>query len=358
MALLRVSLVTLGDPAALTGGYLYHRRMAAAATTNNATLSFISFPDQRFPFPALAGPSVARQIHKQRPDVVALDSIAAAFVAPWLRRFPGPLAAIIHQSPGGIGHGAIRSLVQRKLDLVAYRRCDRIMVASETLIDELTNHGVKPEKIVFVAPGRDVATTKDVVLDLRRGRKSAALCVANWSEHKGIVELLRALTTVPEPLCTLHLVGDEDVDPRYTERIERTSRAWRSGREGGSTRPLPSEEVGAMYRAADMFVLPSMREAYGTVYGEAMAAGLPVVGWNLGNLAHLARQERDGFLLDPGDVAGLARAITKLSEDGKLRDRMSHSARERADSFPTWNESADLFFSVLRALVELEEVIS
>lgn len=352
MAFLRVALVTLGDPAALTGGYLYHRRMATAATTNNATLSFISFPDQRFPFPALAGPSVARQIHKQRPDVVALDSIAAAFVAPWLRRFPGPLAAIIHQSPGGIGHGAVRNLVQRKLDLVAYRRCDRIMVASETLIDELTNHGVKLETIVFVAPGRDVATIKDVALDLRRGRNSAALCVANWSEHKGIVELLRALTTVPEPLCTLHLVGDEDVDPRYTERIgellARGDLAGKVVRHG----PLPSEEVGAMYRAADMFVLPSMREAYGTVYGEAMAAGLPVVGWNLGNLAHLARQERDGFLLDPGDVAGLARAITKLSQDGELRDRMSHSARERADSFPTWNESANLFFSVLRALVE------
>jgi glycosyltransferase involved in cell wall biosynthesis len=352
VALLRVALATLGDPDALTGGYLYHRRMASAATTNNATLSFVSFPDRRFPFPALAGPSVARQIHKQRPDVVALDSIAAVFAAPWLRRFPGPLAAIIHQSPGGIGHGAFRHLVQRKLDLVAYRRCDRIMVASETLIDELMKHGVKPETIVFVPPGRDVAATKDAALDLRRGRKSAALCVANWNEHKGIVELLRAFTMVPEPLCTLHLVGDEDVDPRNTARVgellTRGDLAEKVVRHG----PLPPEEVGAMYRAADMFVLPSMREAYGTVYGEAMAAGLPVVGWNLGNLAHLARQGRDGFLLEPGDVPGLARAITKLGQDGELRDRMSRSATERADSFPTWNESADLFFSVLRALVE------
>jgi len=352
VTLLRVSLVTLGDPAALTGGYLYHRRMAAAATTNNAALSFVSYPDRRFPFPALAGPSVTRQIREQRPDVVALDSIAAVFAAPWLLRFPGPLAAIVHQSPGGIGHGAVRSLVQRKLDLVVYRRCDRIMVASETLIDELTKHGVKPEKIVFVAPGRDVAATRDASLDLRRGRKSAALCVANWSEHKGIVELLRAFAMVPEPLCTLHLVGDEDVDPRYTaevrELMARGDLAEKVARHG----PLPSEEVGAMYRAADMFVLPSMREAYGTVYGEAMAAGLPVVGWNLGNLAHLARHERDGFLLEPGDLAGLTEAIRKLSEDGMVRNRMSHSARERADSFPTWNESADLFFSVLRTLVK------
>jgi glycosyltransferase involved in cell wall biosynthesis len=352
VTLLRVALVTFGDPAALTGGYLYHRRMARAAHANDATLSFVSFSDRRFPLPVLAGPTVAGQVREQRPDVVALDSIAAAFAAPWLRRFPGPLAAIIHQIPGGIGHGAVRNLVQRKLDLVAYRRCDRIMVASETLIDELMKHGVKPESIVFVAPGRDVAATKGAALDLRRGRKAAALCVANWSEHKGIVELLRAFTMVPEPLCTLHLVGDEDVDPQYTaqvgELLARGDLAEKVVRHG----PLPSEEVGAMYRAADVFVLPSAQEAYGTVYGEAMAAGLPVVGWNLGNLAHLARQECDGLLLEPGDVAGLTGAITKLSQDGELRDRMSHSARERADSFPTWNESADLFFSVLRALVE------
>ena len=351
MTLLRVALVTLGDPDAVTGGYLYHRRMARAASTNDAALTFVSFPDRLFPLPALAWPSVAGQIHEHRPDVVVLDSIAAAFAAPWLRRFPSPLATVVHQSPGGIGHGPFRSVVQHRLDLKTYRRCDRIIVASETLIDELTRHGIKPQKIEFVAPGRDVAETRNGALDLRRGRGTATLCVANWSEHKGIVELLRAFTLVPEPLCTLHLVGDEDVDPRYATRVRelltRGDMVGRVVRHG----TLSPEEVGAMYRAADVFVLPSKREAYGTVYGEAMAAGLPVVGWNHGNLVRLARHESDGLLLEPGDVAGLAKAITRLCGDGELRKRMSVSAEERARSFPTWDESAALFFSVLRALV-------
>lgn len=352
MTSLRVTLVTLGHPDTVTGGYLYHRRMARAATANDAALTFVSFPDRPFPLPALAGPTVARQVRGHSPDVVALDSIAAAFAAPWLWRFSGPLAAIVHQSPGGIGHGTARSVVQRQLDLFTYRRCDQIMVASETLIDELTKRGIKPERIVFVAPGRDLDETRDTALDLRLGRGTAALCVANWSEHKGIVELLHAFALIPEPLCTLHLVGDEDVDPRYAGRVRellaRGDLAERVVRHG----PLLSEEVGTMYRAADVFIMPSTREAYGTVYGEAMAAGLPVVGWNLGNLARLARHELDGFLLKPGDIAGLAEAITKLSQDTKLRNRMSDSARARADAFPTWHESAALFFSVLRVLAE------
>ena len=58
--------------------------------------------------------------------------------------------------------------------------------------------------------------------------------------------------------------------------------------------------MAALYRDADVFVLPSLREPYGTVYGEAMAAGLPVVGWRAGNLPHLAGHGREGLLVEPG----------------------------------------------------------
>jgi len=49
-------------------------------------------------------------------------------------------------------------------------------------------------------------------------------------------------------------------------------------------------------------VLPSLKEPYGTVYGEAMAFGLPVVGWRAGNLPYLAEDEQEGLILAPGDV--------------------------------------------------------
>ena len=349
---MRISLVTLGDPATLTGGYLFHRRMAQAAPASDATLSFVSFPERSFPLPALAGRIVSSHLRRQHPDVVVLDSIATAFASPWLGSFPGPFAAMVHQRPGGIDHGLIRSSLQRKLDLIAYRRCDRIMVASETLVDELTGRGIEPKRIVIVAPGRDVAAMGDAALDLRLGRDAALLCVANWIKRKGIVELLRAFTSIPESLCTLHLVGDEHVDPRYAVRVrgllERGNLAGRVICHG----PLSTEEVAQMYAAADVFVLPSTLEPYGTVYGEAMAAGLPVVGWNTGNLPHLARDEMDGIILKPGDVVGLARAFTRLSEDRELRGRMSHSAKARASSFPTWEESAALFFSELKNLAK------
>src|SRR4029453_8599421 len=89
--ILTVSLVTLGDPSRLTGGYRYHRRMAELAPACGAEVRFVSFPERPFPLPALAGPAVLRQTRAA--DVLALDSIAAAFLAPWLLRRPGPPGA-------------------------------------------------------------------------------------------------------------------------------------------------------------------------------------------------------------------------------------------------------------------------
>ena len=111
-------------------------------------------------------------------------------------------------------------------------------------------------------------------------------------------------------------------------------------------------EVAALYVAADAFVLPSLKEPYGTVYGEAMAFGLPVVGWRAGNLPYLADHEREGLLIAPGDLAGLAAALRRLADDPGLRERLGAAARQRALSRPTWDQVAALFFDQLREVLE------
>src|SRR5207253_6747364 len=113
--------------------------------------------------------------------------------------------------------------------------------------------------------------------------------------------------------------------------------------------PLPTARVAAMYAAADAFVLPSLKEPYGTVYGEAMAYGLPVVGWRAGNLPYLADHEREGLLVSPGDLAGLRVAMSRLATDPALRARLGAAAKTRALARPTWNEVAAMFFGHLRS---------
>jgi glycosyltransferase involved in cell wall biosynthesis len=348
--ILTVSLVTLGDPGRMTGGYRYHRRMAELAPACGATVRFVSFPDRRFPLPALAGRAVLRET---RTDVLVLDSIAAAFLGPWLRRRPRtPLVGSLHQPPGGIDHGPLRRGVQAPLDRLAYRHARLLLVASEALGEELSDQGYPRERIRVVPPGRDLpAAPAAPPVDLRGGRSAALLCVANWVERKGILELLEAVARLPGGLVTLHLAGDDHADPRYGERVRgRLSRPDLAGRVVVHG-PLPAERVAALYQGADVFVLPSLREPYGTVWGEAMAAGLPVVGWRAGNLPHLAEDGREGRLVVPGDVAALSGALARLAGDEGLRRRMGAAAGSRAAARPTWSQSAALFFAALREAV-------
>jgi glycosyltransferase involved in cell wall biosynthesis len=345
--ILTVSLVTLGDPGRLTGGYRYHRRMAELAPACDAEVRFVSFPDRPFPLPSLAGPAVLRQTGT---DVLALDSIAAAFLAPWLlRRPPTPVVGSLHQPPGGIDHERLRRGVQAPLDRLAWRRARLLLVASQALGDELAGQGYPPERIRVVPPGRDLpAAPAGRPPDLRQGRRAAVLAVGNWVERKGFLELLDAVARLPAGLVTLHLAGDDRADPGYGARVrERLARPDLAGRVVVHG-PLPAEQVAALYQAADVFALPSLREPYGTVWGEAMAAGLPVVGWRAGNLPHLATDGREGLLASPGDVAALSAALGRLATDEDLRRRMAAAAARRAAGRLTWAESAALFFGALR----------
>jgi glycosyltransferase involved in cell wall biosynthesis len=345
---LSISLVTLGDPDTLTGGYLYHRRMQEFAPANGARLEFVSLPARPFPLPALAGRRALRAIVEQGADVLVVDSIAAAFLVPRVRSLAVPMVGSLHQPPGGIDHRLPRRTLQAALDRVTYRRAARLLVASDLLAGQLAAQGFA-DRLTVVPPGRDVAQSPGgAPRDLRGGAKIALLCVGNWVPRKGILDLLEAVARLPPGTVRLHLAGDEQADPAYAarvrQRLARIDVAARVVRHGLSARG----EVARLYRDADVFVLPSVREPYGTVYGEAMAAGLPVVGWRAGNLPHLAQHGREGMLVDTGDLDGLAAALSLLAEDRPLRRRLGEAARQRAAGFPTWEQTARRFFTAIR----------
>jgi glycosyltransferase involved in cell wall biosynthesis len=331
--MLSICLITLGDPATLTGGYRYHRRMAELTGGNDARIIFASLPLR---LPVLYGRQVLRTAATA--DVVLVDNIVAAFLAPWIAlRRPRRMPAIVHQSPGGIDHPPLRRWVQARLDRYLYHHCETVIVASELLADRF-------DRAIVVPPGRDQKAGTDVS-DLQEGAQAAALCVANWLPNKGILELLDAVAALPAATLRLHLAGDERQDTSYGQRVLRrigalSDRVVRHG-------PCDDAEVGRLYRSADLFVPPSRWETYGTVYAEAMDAGLPVIGWRSGNLPHLIDDGKQGILITPGDTRALAGALRRLAEDEPERHRMGAAAARRALSLPTWEQSAQQFFAIL-----------
>lgn len=324
-------------------------------------IEFVSVPDLPLAWAMMTGPVWLRDPAIERADAVVLDSIAAAPAAPWLARLRMPVVGMLHQPVGGMDTGRLGRSLRAPFDRWAYRRAKLLMVASEWLAVQLAAAGVPRSVLLVVPPGKDpaeaagstVEATEATMVGLRRQRRMAALCVANWLPRKGILELLEAVARLPDDILTLHVVGETATPGPYAARIRRRlAQPDISGRVVVHG-VIPAAAVARMYRGVDAFVLPSFEEPYGTVWGEAMAAGLPIVGWQAGNLPFLADHEREGLLAPVGDVPALSRALERMALEPELRIAMGRAARDRAASRPTWDDTADLFFTavdqVLRA---------
>lgn len=88
------------------------------------------------------------------------------------------------------------------------------------------------------------------------------------------------------------------------------------------------EDVPGLFRAFDLFVLPSFNEGVSNTVLEAMASGLPVVATRVGGNGELVVEGRTGALVPPGDVEALAAAIRRYADDPPLA--LEHGAAGRA----------------------------
>jgi glycosyltransferase involved in cell wall biosynthesis len=86
------------------------------------------------------------------------------------------------------------------------------------------------------------------------------------------------------------------------------------------------------WAAADAFVMPTRNEAFGLVFQEAAAAGLPAIGPDLNAVPEIIRDGDSGLLVPPGDGAALGRAMETLIASPELRERMGRSGREAIDA--------------------------
>ena len=85
------------------------------------------------------------------------------------------------------------------------------------------------------------------------------------------------------------------------------------------------------WREADLFVMPTRNEAFGLVYQEAAAAGLPAIGSRLNAVPEIIADGETGLLVPPGDRAALVRALDALIGSAELRDRLGRQARRKIE---------------------------
>lgn len=87
-------------------------------------------------------------------------------------------------------------------------------------------------------------------------------------------------------------------------------------------------QIAAAYSAADLFVIPSLQENLPNTALEAMACGIPVVGFDAGGIPDLVRHRHTGLLAPVGDISGLRQQIQILLDAPDLRGAFGAAGRE------------------------------
>lgn len=159
----------------------------------------------------------------------------------------------------------------------------------------------------------------------RPGARKTLLCVARLSYQKNQTALVSAFGRLADafPDWDLVLVGDGEDGAALEALAAESAPPGRIRFEGARS------DVDRYYRDAQLFCLPARWEGFPNVLAEAMAHGLPAVGFaDCAGVNALIQPGRTGLLAAPmGDEAALAEALAALMADPRRREAMGTAAR-------------------------------
>jgi glycosyltransferase involved in cell wall biosynthesis len=176
------------------------------------------------------------------------------------------------------------------------------------------------------------------------------LFVGNLTPVKGLHILLQALTQLPPDTWCLTVVGSLTMDPAYVHSIHQQIAQFGLTDSVKLLGSCPNAAVATHLTQTHVLAVPSLYEAFGIAYLEAMGCGVPVIASTAGAAHELITHGKHGFLVPPGDAVALAQHLIRLDRDRDYLRQMSLAAHQRAQTHPTWSESAARVRELLQTL--------
>jgi glycosyltransferase involved in cell wall biosynthesis len=249
-----------------------------------------------------------RAARKAQPDVVFLNN---------MRELPlGLLAGRITGAPV-VSHQHLEDSMWMLPRLAARAHC--LIACSAFIRDTFVEAGVAPSQVEVVLNGIDLASYTPATESERSAARQAfglpedvfvAMFFSRLDPDKGVEVLLRAwrrLGWSPDE-ARLLIVGSPTHSPDPEARLREVQALSSPGCEWVPFR----RDVLTPLHAADVVVVPSIAEAFGRVVVEGLAAGLPVVGSQVGGIAESLSGELEPFLFEPGSDVELAERLSSL----------------------------------------------
>lgn len=275
-------------------------------------------------------------------DSFYMSSFAAAF---WARLLHKPLfvtqhiAMIPHPSKIVL---AVERLVYATSGAFIFCNSSRMFVINDRVRNFLLDQGVSRDKVINITNGVDfkrfhpatprqkIALRKKFNLPLD---KPLALFIGRYVPKKGYDKLLKS----GDNKYTLVFAGGNN------ERAHESRDKIFLGQ-------LPQEQTAELYRACDVFILPSEGEGFPLSIQEAMASGLPIIaGRDRGYDSY--KFDKKLFRLIDTTINEIKKQLTEVIHDQTLRNAMSDYSESYARSHFDWNELSLQFINAYQEYV-------
>ena len=229
---------------------------------------------------------------------------------------------------------------KRKHANAFYENCAGIFTMSEWLKrDLIENTGVSPDKVHYAGGGCNVNVSR---IDYSQKRGNRFIFVGKaWQRKNGelVVSAFEKLCAQhPEAGAELYIAGPKECP----ESVRGKKNIVFLGR-------LSPEELYNYYNLCDYFVLPSLFEPYGLVFGEALAFGLPCIANNCYAMPEFISHGENGYLLDEQDPELLAGLMEELLINGQEMAKKVQADKEKYIERFSWETVAQRIIDVLKA---------
>ena len=337
---------------------------ALAARGHAVALFAVGPPDARF----FRAPRVPAHVVAHTPPDAPFDARIAATIAAYRDGLAAPLrdgrfdivhaqdcisanAALALRDRGAIG-AVLRTVHHvddfRSPALIACQRRsiagpDRVLCVSAPWVARVREEfGVEAGVVgngvdtARYRPPRDGAERRAALDAAGLDGRLAILTVGGIEPRKGSLVLLEAFAAarraLPERRPVLLVAGGATLFD-YRDEIDRFHARARALGLDGEVRvlgPVSDARLEGLYRAADVFALPSTKEGYGLAVLEALAAGLPAVVSDLDVFRSFLGDGRSALLARTGDPEALASALVRVAREPALAARLRAGGREVA----------------------------
>ncbi|QXE90914.1 glycosyltransferase [Geomonas subterranea] len=298
----------------------------------------------------LALDRLLRIIDEEKPDVIHSNTsvICWGAIAAALKGIPH----VWHVHEILNGHPSLQSILPLPLLYESINfLTDRAVTVSQAVSDELAGF-VEPAKVRLIyngVPCHAAAAPDKLRAELGAGPKQRiAVCVTSLQKYKGLDNLVaaaaKACTRDERLLFAIAGGGSPEAVAELRQQVKDLNLEDKVFHLGFRN------DVADILAGADLFVLPSTKEAFPLVVLEAMSQGKPVVATDCGGTREMVLEAETGYIVPVQDPEALAEKILELCSDPARGTAMGEAARKRYCENFTLERYVDSFASLYQEL--------